>query len=129
MPNSAPYASKEVLVLEQHLLNGGAIAATDRDGVHVVAYLGDTTGNGGYSGLDAALISRVVANIDTGFAAFPLLDPTILADVAGRGSLTALDAAFVSQFVANLPQPRIPALPGVTITQGGPDPLIWLPRA
>ena len=128
VPNTAPYASKEDLVLGNLSLNGGAIPATDADGVHVVAYLGDTTGNGGYSGLDAALISRVVANIDTGFSAFPVLDPTILADVAVRGSLTALDAAFVSQFVANLPQPRIPALPGVAITRGGPDPLIWLPQ-
>jgi hypothetical protein len=74
------------------------------------------------------LIARVVANIDTGFAAYPLLDPTIMADVAGRGSLTAQDASFVAQFVANIPQPRIPALPGVTITKGGPDPEIWLPR-
>ena len=75
VPNSAPYASKEALVLSNISVNGGAIAATDGDGVHVVAYLGDTTGNGGYSGLDAALISRVVANIDTGFAAFPLARP------------------------------------------------------
>ena len=128
VPNAAPYASKEDLVISNISLNGGAIAATDQDGVHVVAYLGDTTGNGGYSGLDASLIARVVANIDSGFAAFPLLDPTILADVAGRGSLTAQDASFVAQFVANIPQPRIPALPGITITKGGPDPLIWLPQ-
>ena len=128
VPNASPYASKEDLVLGNMSLNGGAIPATDQDGVHVVAYLGDTTGNGGYSGLDASLIARVVANIDTGFAAFPLLDPTIMADVAGRGSLTAQDASFVAQFVANIPQPRIPALPGVTITKGGPDPEIWLPQ-
>ena len=128
VPTSAPYASKEALVIGNLAVNGSAIAATDDDGVHVVGYLGDTTGNGGYSGLDAALISRVVANIDSGFAAFPLLDPTVLADVAGRNSLTALDAAYVSQFVANIPQPRIPALPGVTITRGGPDPLVWLPQ-
>jgi hypothetical protein len=128
VPNGAPYASKEDLVLGNLSINGGAIAAIDQDGVHVVGYLGDTTGNGGYSGLDASLIARVVANIDTGFAAFPLLDPTIMADIAGRGSLTAQDASFVAQFVANIPQPRIPALPGITITKGGPDPEIWLPR-
>ena len=128
VPNSAPYASKEVLILGNIAVNGGAIAATDDDGVHVVAYLGDATGNGGYSGLDATLIRRVLANIDTGFAAFPLLDPTIAVDIANRGSLTSLDATYLSQYLANIPQPRIPTLPGVTITQGGPDPLVWIPQ-
>ena len=128
VPNAAPYASKEDLVISNMKINGGSIAAIDQDGVHVVGYLGDTSGNGGYSGLDASLIARVVANIDTGFAAYPLADPVILGDVAVRGSLTAADASFVAQFVANVPQTRIPALPGVTITRGGPDPLIWLPQ-
>ena len=117
-----------MLAISALAVNGGAIAATDQDGVHVVGYLGDTTGNGGYSSLDVSLLSRVAANLDTGFAAFPLLDPTILADIAGRNSVTALDASYLSQFVANAPQPRIPALPNVAITHGGPDPLVWLPQ-
>ena len=128
VPNAAPYASKEDIVLSNMSINGGSIAATDQDGVHVVGYLGDASGNGGYSGLDASLIARVVANIDTGFAAFPLADPTIIGDVAARGSLTAADASFVAQYVANIPQTRIPALPNITITKGGPDPEIWLPQ-
>ena len=128
VPNAAPYASKQDLVIGGMSINGGAIPAIDQDGVHAVAYLGDTSGNGGYSSLDASLILRVVASSDSGFAAYPLLDPTIAADIAGRGSLSSIDASFLLQFVANLPQPRIPALPGVTITTGGPDPLIWVPQ-
>ena len=111
VPNSAPYASKEALVISNISVNGGAIAATDADGVHVVGYLGDTTGNGGYSGLDAALISRVVANIDTGFAAFPLADPTILADVALRGSLTASMPPTCRSSWPTCPSPASPPCP------------------
>ena len=128
VPIAAAYASKEDLVIGNISINGGAIAAVDQDAVHVVAYLGDATGNIGLSAFDATLIRQVVANLSTGFAAYPLLDPVILGDIAGTGSLNGLDATFLQQFVANLPQPRIPAEPNITVTKGGPDPMIWVPQ-
>ena len=87
------------------------------------------TGNGGYSGLDVSFLQRVIAGLDTGFAAFQLLDPVIVGDITGNGSLSGLDASYLQQYVAGLPSPHIPARPaGVSIVQGGPDPLIWVPR-
>ena len=122
MPDSAPYASKEDLVIGNMIVNGGAIAAVDQDAVHVVAYLGDASGNIGYSGFDATLIRQVIANLSTGFAAYPLLDPTIIGDIAGTGSLNALDATYIQQYVANIPQPRIPAEPNSPSPRAVPTP-------
>ena len=129
VPNAAPYASKEDLVIGNMSINGGAIPAVDQDAVHAVVYLGDTTGNIGLVPPSTrSLIRQVIANISTGFAAYPLLDPVIIADIAGRDQLRSsrLDATFLQQFVANLPQPRIPALPNgrQAVTTGGPDPKI-----
>ena len=60
--------------------------------MHVVAYVGDADGNGSYSGNDAALITRATLQTDTGFAAYPLIDPLIVADTDGAGFIPA-DAA------------------------------------
>src|SRR4029077_19267131 len=83
------------------------------DAVHVVAYVGDGDGNGSYSSNDAVLITRVALQTDTGFTAYPLVDPVILADTDGAGFIPA-DAALqaneagVGFPTANLTIPPIP---------------------
>ena len=47
-------------------------------GLVVLAYSGDTTGNGSLSSLDASLIQRTIVELDSGFDAYDLIDPTLI---------------------------------------------------
>src|SRR4029077_13730084 len=97
-------------------LNGGAIPVATCDALHLVAYVGDADGNGSYSTSDAVLITRAGLETDTGFSAFPRVDPAIVADTDGSGFIPA-DAALqaneagVGFSTPTLPSPPIP--PGV----------------
>ena len=128
VPNTAPYADKQVLRVTNFQINSGAIAARADNGVHVTAFAGDTTGNRSYSGLDAALMSRLLAGQGTGFAAFQNADPVLVADVSGNGTLSGLDAALLAQKSVGLTMPLIPDLPaGGSPPAGGPDPRLFIP--
>jgi hypothetical protein len=115
--NPIPYRSQDLLHLSAASLNDGAIAVATSDAVHLVAYVGDADGTGSYSSGDAVLITNVALETDTGFAAYPLVDPVIVADTDGSGFIPA-DAALqaneagVGFPTANLP---IPPLPGGTV--------------
>jgi hypothetical protein len=128
VPSNAPYTSKHVLDIDNLQVNAGAIASRDDDGVHVVAYAGDTTGNGTYSGSDGANIVRVGVGLSTGFAAYQLLDPVIVGDVTSNSAVTALDAAFVLDEAVGIDRPEIAPIPpgGPVITPVGPDPVLSL---
>jgi parallel beta-helix repeat protein len=112
-PETAPYGAAQVIDVGGLLLNGGSLAAIDDDGVHAAVYLGDATGNGGLSALDAQRILRVAVGLDRGFAAHPRVDPVVIADVTGDGSLGALDAARVLQESAGIDRPEIPERPAL----------------
>jgi hypothetical protein len=101
----------QVLEITEVSVNEGTVAVTADQAVHSVAYFGDTTGNGDYSGLDAVQIARVVVGLDSGFEAHPLIDPVILADITGNGDLSGLDAVLVAQEVVGLDPPEIPPIP------------------
>jgi hypothetical protein len=121
------YAQKQVLDLTVVSINNGAIAARADDGVHVNAYVGDANANRGYNTLDVQRLQRVVARFDTGFAAYPLLDPAILGDTSGNGSFNSLDVSRLQQRVVGIAQTTIPAFPTPALaTQvfGGADPLV-----
>ena len=129
---AALYTQKQVLDLSNVSINGGAIPVRDDDGVHVNAYVGDATGNRGYSTLDVQRLQRVVVRFDSGFAAYPLLDPAILGDTTGNGSFNSLDVQRLQQRVVGLPQTSIPALPtpGLPLlTFSGADPFLRLGSA
>jgi hypothetical protein len=130
VPNSAAsvYKVKELLHLANIVVNGGSISALGNDGVHVTAYLGDTSGDGDLSGLDASLISRVGIALDTGFAAYPLLDPAIIGDLSANGLVDGSDVTLLSRVLVGLPQPQVPLVPpGLSMTPTGPDPLLSVP--
>ncbi len=127
--DDAPYTSKEVLDIADVQINSGAIPSIDDDGAHVVAYLGDTFGNGDYGTVDVLLISRVGVGLDTGFASYQLADPRLIGDISGDGYIGSFDSLLLRRFIVSLATPPIPALP-TTITpvlSGGPDPKISLP--
>lgn len=128
VPSNAPYTGKNFLDLTNLQLNGGAIPVRDVDGVHVVAFFGDTTANGAYSALDASRVQRVSVGLDNGFAAYQLLDPRIIADITGNAAVSALDASRILQLGVGFSVPNVPPLPtGVTVTVTGPDPRLWIP--
>ena len=60
-----------------------------------VENLGDANRDGAYTNEDVDLISRVAVGIDTEFAAYPGIDPLLVADVNSDGFLSALDSAIV----------------------------------
>jgi hypothetical protein len=109
-----PYKAKDLLHLANVVLNGGTVQDTTADALHLVAYVGDADGNGSYSSNDAVLITRALLSTDSGFTAYPLVDPVIVADTDGSGFIPA-DAALqaneagVGFQTANLPIPPIPA--------------------
>jgi ELWxxDGT repeat protein len=125
---ASSYALKQVLDLTNVQVNGSP--AVDDDGLMVVGYFGDTTGNGTYSSLDATRALRVAVGLDSGFAAYQLADPVMIADVTGNGTITSLDATRILQAALGIAQTSIPPLPPnpPVATAAGPDPLLSLPR-
>jgi len=108
---AAPDGAAEVLDLTDITINGGAIAARGDDGVHVVAFLGDVDGNRAYTLQDVTRLQRLIAKADSGFGAFPLIDPLLLGDVNASGTLTSLDAARLQQQAGGTARPEFPPIP------------------
>ena len=77
-------------------------------GLIVLAYSGDTTGNGTLSSLDASLVQRVVVGLDSGFDTHDHLNPLLLADTTGNGTLSSLDASRIQQQVVGHPMDSFP---------------------
>jgi hypothetical protein len=133
VPGTAPYGAKDLLDI-QHVVatvHGAATAGVDNDGIHVVGYFGDVTGDAGYTTLDAALIQRVALGSDSGFDVDPMVDPVVVADISGDGTLTSFDTALVFKNALTPGSvPSIPKLPSVLpkIVKSGPDPLVSLSR-
>ena len=127
VPATAPYAASEALRLTSVVING--LSAVGGVAVHKVAYFGDANGNGLYQGSDAAFISRVVVGLDTGFGAYLLTDPMIIANVAGDATLNGEDATLVAEKGLGVPGiTQIPNLPGLSsIVMGGVDPIVSIP--
>jgi hypothetical protein len=127
VPGTAPYTNKEVIQIRNVSVNSGAIAATGDDAVHVAAYLGDAGGSGHLNSGSASLIAQVAVGSGNGFPAYQNADPLLIADVNGSGTLSSADASLVAQKAVGLSVPQIPDLPsGVTLTPGGPDPVLYL---
>jgi len=80
-------------------------------GLVVLAYSGDTTGNGSLSSLDASLIQGTVVALDSGFDAYDLINPTLIGDTTGNGDLSSLDAAYVQRRVVGLDANTLPLIP------------------
>jgi hypothetical protein len=110
VPRDAGYALTHVLDLTDITING-AVPALDDDGLHVVAYFGDASGDGGYGAADAVRVLRVAVGLDSGFAAYPLADPVLIADVTGDGVLGLADAIRILLEALGIDQPQIPPLP------------------
>jgi len=76
-------------------------------------------------------MQRVVVGFDTGFAAYPLLDPTIVGDTSGNGAFSSLDILWLQRRVVGFVQPVIPDLPTLApsaavslATSGATEPIV-----
>ena len=124
---AALYGQKQVLDLTLIAINNGAMSGRADDGVHVNAYVGDANANRAYNTLDVQRLQRVVVRLDTGFAAYPLLDPAILGDTSGNGSFNSLDVSRLQGRVVGLSQTSIPAFPTPALSPlvfNGADPFV-----
>jgi hypothetical protein len=97
VPGLAPTGAAHLLDLADVTLNGGAVPVTVDDGVHVVATLGDANGDGFLSQLDSELVERVAQGSDSGFAAYPTIDPALIADLTGNAEPGTLGATLTQQ--------------------------------
>jgi hypothetical protein len=99
------------------------------DGLHVAAFVGDTSGNGLYSSGDTTLLQRLIVGQGSGFVAYPLVDPLLVADVNRSASLTAGDATLVQRLIVGTPITQAPP-PPTDLTPppaDGPDPRLFIP--
>jgi len=108
VPADAPYRSRHMLDLRDLKFNDGALTGRTDDGLQVVAYLGDTDADGKYSSFDALLIQRVSLRLDSGFSAFPLIDPIVLSDTNGNGRLESSDVLTMQLKVLRRAVPELP---------------------
>ena len=77
----------------------------------VLAYAGDTTGNGTLSSLDASSVQRVVVGLDSGFDAYDSVNPIHIGDTTGNGSLSSLDASRIQLQVVGRAVDSFPDVP------------------
>ena len=110
VPNSAPYGDNQVIRLANLEVNEDQIASKSDAAVHKAVFLGDADGDGTYLGFDAALISRVVVDLDSGFHAHRWTDPVIVADATRNGALSGQDASLVAQEAVLIDTDEIPPL-------------------
>jgi hypothetical protein len=114
-----PYRVLDLLTVTNVTLSGGGhTPVPSTSALHLVAYVGDADGNGIYSSNDSVLITHVALQRDSGFAAYPLVDPVIVADTDGSGFIPAdaplqANEAGVGFPTATLASPPIP--PGVVL--------------
>ena len=129
VPDTAAYGSSQAVRVANPRINEGSIPARADWALHKAVYLADVDGNGIYTGFDAAMISRVVVDLDTGYDAHDWTDPVVIGDGSGNGTLSGLDASYVAQKAVRLPRPQIPDLPAVSPPPVAPgiDPELSIP--
>ena len=130
--NPTPYRAKNLLHLSGVSVNGGRTEAVTSDGLHLVAYVGDANGDGAYSSDDAVKITRALLQADTGFAAYPLVDPVIVADTDGAGYVPSdaalqVNEAGVGIGTASLANPPIPGGTHFKLIANNVDPSLSIP--
>ncbi len=96
---SSNYGLHQIVQLESLVLedaDGNQLPAVADHALQVVAIFGDVTLNGRLNSADASRVTRVAAELDSGFAANTLIDPRVLADVTGNGTINASDALWLT---------------------------------
>jgi hypothetical protein len=130
VPSGAFYKAKDLLHFSSVSLQAGAnsVAAIGTDALDLVAFPGDASGTGAITSGDALGVARVVAGADTGFAAYQLTDPDIIADLLGDGTVDGPDGATLGRYINGATVPQIPVYPGAPANKlSGADPTVSIP--
>lgn len=111
-------------------VNGGALAARGDDGVHLVGYLADASGDGAFGSLDLARVQGLISstNAEAGLSAYPTVDPVLVADINASGGINSADLARIQLVAKGTSTPLIPAIPAgmPPLRFTGPDPKVWV---
>lgn len=113
VPSGAAYGAAQLIDVTELLVNGGAIAALDDDGVHVVAFPGDLDGDRLHSTADVNLMLGLLDGSLARLSQLPLIDGRLLGDVNGNGRFDAVDPMRLTQALAGSTGVVLP-IPGVT---------------
>jgi len=116
VPDDASYGAQHVLDISAlHVYDNGPllqqVPSIDDDAIHVAAFLGDTNGDGWYNSPDATLTRRIIGQINTGFSAYRLADPVLIADITLDGLIQSNDTTAIRRAIGLVPVPYLPALP------------------
>jgi hypothetical protein len=135
VPDNAAYAAKHLLdISEVHVYDNGPllqeVPSIDDDAIHIAAFLGDTNGDGWYNSPDATLTRRVIGQVNTGFAAYQLADPVLIADITLNGLIQSSDTTGIRRAIGLMAVPNIPPLPSELVipAANGADPHVFIPR-
>ncbi len=135
VPTNAQYKSLDLLHFDltsgaNNTIDGGTVPVVTSDGLHVVAFPGDATGLGGsaYTSADSVDIVRVAGKADSGFGAFPIVDPVIIGDLSDNGLMDSGDATILnSVFTGGNPAQLPPYAGPASNNPSGPDPTVSIP--
>ena len=140
------YAAKDLLNISVNSISGTdlsghalipGVTAIGSQAVHVVAYLGDATGDGTLDSSDVVQIESVYGDVTDGFGAYRLADPAIVGGISGDGFVSTTDGVDLINYVnggngSNAHTvvffPPFPSGLG-TIVSTGPDPTLSIPSA
>jgi Ca2+-binding RTX toxin-like protein len=100
--SDAPYLATDIIELGNITANNGSISILGDRALQQVVLAGDVTGNQDYNSLDASLVSRVITGIDSGFSAFPTIDPNLTGDLNLDGILSDADALAIGKNAVGL---------------------------
>ncbi len=131
VPNDAPYRSKSRLNLAEARFvktDGTSISPVIDDGIALVNYPGDVTGDGRYNALDVVRAQRYLVNLDSWFPQYSLVDPVLAADVNVDGRVNGLDPLLMQRYLVNLAVNFLTPPPVASVAQAGLDPVIFIPR-
>ncbi len=133
VPDTAPYASKQILHITSLNVEDSVPQtrpARADDGVHIAAFVGDSSGNQAYSSGDTTLLQRIIVGSGTGSVAYQLADPLLLMDLDRGGTITSGDATLLQRVIVGTPVAQVQLLPTGTTppAAGGPDPHLFIPK-
>ena len=95
--SGANYGEAGLIEIQDVVVNNGAVSATGRSSVQLVAKLGDANADGKHSTIDSILAARLAVRPNRGLASYPLLDPSLVLDVSGSGDRTMFDSALIAK--------------------------------
>ncbi|MEM6778690.1 MAG: S8 family serine peptidase [Planctomycetota bacterium] len=127
VPQDIEYGRKQTLGLVNTAIN--ETASSDAFSLHLVAFRGDSSGDGRFLINDATLIRRQILELDTVNPRFPLVDPSVLMDTSMDAQLLINDATLIRRDILGIDQTLLPSVPAVNIESiDGLDPRVFVPQ-